>query len=145
MKVYVSGASAEIERAERWSKALRDAGIEVVSTWPEKIREAGVANPTDVEREVRAEMAAEDLMELEQATVVWLLLPNGTTSHGAYTELGYALLLRDVRTEGLHILASGTEQSIFTAMVDHYPTDEDAFTVLDMANGVVTAANKLML
>jgi hypothetical protein len=128
LKVYVGGASAEIERIEKWVRALREAGVTVVSTWVEEVRKVGTANPMHIDRAERADWAAQDLYELGAATLLWMLLPHGVTSHGAYTELGYALRMRTSRLNPpLDIITSGPEQSIFTSLVVNYATDEEAF------------------
>jgi hypothetical protein len=138
MKVYIAGASSEMERAEKWMAAARAAGIEVTSTWPEVIRAVGDANPMSASREDRAMWAATDLGEVASADVFWLLL--GKPTAGAYTELGYAVMLgavaKQARAAGiddvpdLWIIASSTETSIFTALAHHFETDEDAFHAL---------------
>ncbi|MGH7176522.1 MAG: hypothetical protein ACREJC_03990 [Tepidisphaeraceae bacterium] len=137
MKIYVAAASSEIERAEKWIAALREAGFEVVSTWPEVIRQVGQANPMQASREDRAGWAAEDLSQVATAEVFWFLL--GKPTAGAYTEFGYALFLgamsQEARLAGVNapiyrLLTSGTETSIFTALAIHFETDEKAFEAL---------------
>lgn len=150
MKVYVAGSSAEMERAEKQMAALRVAGIEVTSTWPEVIKKVGAANPMDASREDRAMWAATDLAEVASSDVFWLLLPNGAPSAGAFTELGYAVMLgavarqaRLAEVEGvpdLWIICSGTEKSIFSALAHHFATDDDAIYVLEQRHrlGLIT-------
>jgi hypothetical protein len=149
-KVYVAGASREIARAEGWMQELRAAGIAVVSTWPEVIRKvaeamkldhnvAAAANPMNASREERAGWASVDLNEVGSATIFWLLLPDGKPSEGACTELGCALMLaaasKIAREQGLNapdyqLVCSGVETSIFTALADHFPTDDAAFAAI---------------
>jgi hypothetical protein len=139
MKIYVAGASSEIDRAEKWMNACREAGIEVVSTWPKVIREVGSANPMEASREDRAMWAAVDLGEVAHSSVFWLLLPESTTI-GAWIEYGYALFLgaaaEEARNLGVpnapvfRILTSSKEKSIFTALVPNFTTDEEAFASL---------------
>lgn len=140
MKVYVAGSSGEIERAEKWMAALRAAGFEVTSTWPETIRKVGSANPMTATREQRAMWSAQDLSEVSDAEVFWLLLPEGKPSEGACVEFGYAVMLgataKEARALGIldapnfWMIASGVERSIFTALAEHFETDEKAFEVL---------------
>ena len=142
MRVYVASASSEIERAEKWMAALREAGIEVTSSWPEVIRKVGEANPMSASREQRAVWAATDLSEVSDADVLWLLLPEGGPTAGAYTEFGYAVLLgataQQARRLGVAdapifwIIVSGEEKSIFTALADHFADDEMAFEALKL-------------
>lgn len=151
-KIYVAGASSEIVRAERWMKALRDAGIEVVSSWPEVIRKVAesmklghdviaAANPMNATRAERQHWAATDLAEVSISSILWFLLPStGKPTAGAYTELGYAIALgamaQEARKVGIEdapnyrLVCSGTETSIFTALADWFPSDEEAFAAI---------------
>jgi hypothetical protein len=153
MKVYVAGSSGEIERAEKWMASLREAGIEVTSTWPEVIRKVGEANPMTASREDRMLWAAQDLSEVSNATVFWFLLPEGQSTAGAYTEFGYALFLgataREARALGIgapqfRVVVSGKETSIFTALAEHFASDEEAFRSLTLF-ALLTVAPKVEL
>lgn len=136
-RVYIAGASSEIERIELWSAALRKAGVLVVSTWPEVVRKVGSANPMTATRNERAGWANTDLNEIVEASVFWLLLPTGKPTAGAYTELGFAILQsrmqHDARNMGFPVIplitiSSGKETSIFTALTHrHTATDDEAF------------------
>lgn len=140
MKVYVAAASSEIERAEKQMAALHEAGIEVTSTWPEIIRKVGAANPMTASREDRAMWAATDLSEVSSSTVFWLLIPPpGIATDGANVEYGYATLLgamaQEARLAGVNapiyrIITSGMERSIFTALSQHFATDDEALAAL---------------
>lgn len=126
MKVYVAGSSSELDRAARWSQALRDAGITVVSTWPEVVAKVGSANPADAPADQRRSWAYTDLVvELGAADTLWLLAPLESPGRGAYVELGVAFAARKT------IVCSGpTLQSIFCALGSEFATDEHAFAVL---------------
>jgi hypothetical protein len=162
MKVYVAGASSEMERAEKWMAALRQTGIEVTSTWPEVIRKvaealklnpAHAANPMDAPREDRAHWAITDLTEVAASTVFWLLLPTGKPSVGAYCELGYAIMVSAAAAQAhalgipgapvYQLICSGAEASIFTALAEHYPTDEEAFRALTLRFALVGSVGGL--
>jgi hypothetical protein len=122
--VYVAASSHEIERAEKWMKALRDVGIIVQSSWPEVIRKSGGANPMDVSREQRKQWSIVDLEEVKKSQVLWLLCPVKPTI-GAYVELGCGW------DAGLKLIESGIEpKTIFTGLCDHYETDEQAFEAI---------------
>lgn len=140
MRIYVAGASSEIERAEQRMAALRAVSIEVTSTWPEVIRKVGAPNPMGATRDERMLWSMADLDQVSEADVFWFLLPEGKPTAGAYTEFGYALMLggmaRAARAAGVigapefWILVSGTETSIFTALADHYATDSEALDAI---------------
>jgi hypothetical protein len=126
VKVYVAGASSEIERAEVMIKRLRDAGIGITCTWPEVIRKVGAANPAEAGHSTRRMWASQDLFEVEQANVLLFLLPGaGHNTIGAWTELGcsYALAKK--------IVMAGKHPSIFTGLADEiHETDEQAYQAL---------------
>lgn len=128
LRVYLAGASTpdQIDRVRSWSARLRDAGIVVVSTWPDAIAQVGAANPRDAAAEQRCRWSAQDLREVHRADVLWLLCPPaGTTTCGAWVELGYAY------ASALSIVASGdTRQSIFTSLGVECTSDELAFEAL---------------
>jgi hypothetical protein len=128
--VYVAASSGEIERAEKWMKALRDAGIVVQSTWPEVIRKSGgVANPMSATREQRREWSFTDLAEVKKAEILWLLCPNVPTI-GAYVELGFACGSSEAANPRT-LIASGIEpRTIFTSICGYYETDELAFDAI---------------
>jgi len=141
LRVYVAGASSEMERAERYMVKLREAGIVVTSTWPEVIRSQpnGEANPMSVPRAVRARWARTDLDEVTESNFLWLLVPK-VPSAGAHVEFGYAVMLMQsfdmaealgIEAPPFELLCSGKETSIFTALSpNHFDTDDEAFGFL---------------
>ncbi len=128
MKVYVAGASAEIDRAERWMAELASAGIIVTSTWPTVIRAVGEANPKEATQEEYIQWTNKDLEEVNAAHVLWLLSPigKGVTTTGAWVELGYAAAREKL------IVASGPHKPIFTNALAsfHSPNDSSVFEYL---------------
>lgn len=107
MKVYVAGASKEVNRAVRMMQRLRDGGVTVTSTWPEVIRAVGQANPKDATVEQYIEWASKSLSEVRASDALWLLIPE-IDAVGAYIELGVAHALDKL------IVASGAHRPIFT-------------------------------
>lgn len=151
MKVYIAGASSEIARAEKWMALARAAKIEVVSTWPGVIRKVGAANPMTASRQDRARWAATDLAEVSNAEAFWFLLPEGKPTAGAYTELGYSVALAAMASQAramnveapiFWIICSGKETSIFTALADHFETDEEALQALTLRASVRASFNR---
>lgn len=123
-KLYLAGASAEIDRARKWASALRDADITVLSTWVEVIGKAGAANPADATPEQLTKWTLRDEAEVHASDLLWLLLPaKGIHTVGAYIELGLS------RAWGKHIVMSGTHRPIFTPVFADisFATDEEAF------------------
>jgi hypothetical protein len=139
-RIYVAGASAQIELIERYLSCLRAAGWTITVDWCAAVRRAGnVASPDDPA--VRRAAATEDLKGVATADVIWLVQPEGSsTSTGAWVELGYALCEREYRlatvmkigecvTTPLHIVVSGTSRKcIFSDLADYrFQSHEDAF------------------
>lgn len=120
-RVYVAGASAEIERAERVIAALRERGISVTSSWPESVREYG-ANPREASNEERLGWASDCLTDVRVADVLLVLVPRSpATTIGAWVELGYA-----VHADLPIVLAGDSRQTVFGALGDECENDEDA-------------------
>ena len=63
MKIYVAGASKEIDLVEFYINKLRNFGH---ITWCANIRKVGDANPRDLPREENAKFAEEDLLGVKQ-------------------------------------------------------------------------------
>lgn len=126
-KVYLAGASAEIERARRNVQRLRDADVYVVSTWVDVIGKVGQANPRNATPEQLTTWTLRDLEEVREADYLWLQLPaEGVHTVGAYVELGAAYILDKF------VLTSGIHRPIFTPVLSraHFETDDEAFAFL---------------
>lgn len=110
LRVYVIGASAEIDRVEGVIAKLREAGgIEITHDWTEDVRAARAAgHATDAalsDREARC-YAMNDVEGVEAAQVVLLLAP-ASPSFGAGFELGLAFTVcHDAIVCGPHARAS---------------------------------------
>jgi hypothetical protein len=137
--IYVAAASREIDRAEAVMAQLRANGMLVTSTWVDVIRKVGDANLMTADRDQRAMWSAVDLHEVSQSSIfLYLLPPKGVYTDGAPVEFGYILAMQafveQMRSQGAPIpseadrwiIVAGTERSIFTALADHYETDDAA-------------------
>jgi hypothetical protein len=102
-RIYVAGASAQIELIECMLAKLIEAGWVITCDWCAAVRAAGnVASPDDPQ--VRREAALADLEGVATADVFWLVQPDSTsTSTGSWVELGFALALR-VNVPMAHVL-----------------------------------------
>jgi hypothetical protein len=126
-----------MERAEGWMRRLEAEGIFVTSGWVEKVREVGLPNPREASVDDRADWASGDLFGVDEADVLWFLVPQEAPARGAYLEAGYALAL------GHHVVFSGdTKQSIFCALGSEYPTDEEGFDEVMQLNAAYGHATK---
>jgi hypothetical protein len=125
--VYVAGASAEVERAERIIQALRSAGFIVTHDWTRSVREyrAKGYRDADLSDEACEEIAASDLDAVRRADVLLFLSPEQPTT-GAWVELGAASNYGDKT-----ILVSGASarRYLFTRIADWIFDDDEAALV----------------
>ncbi len=125
-KVYVAGASAEIERARTMISLLEAAGIHVTSTWPSIIDSVGDANPRDASRDDRRRLSSICLEQVREADLLWFLVPpKDRPSSGAWVETGCAI------DRGKLVIASGdTKQSIFPSLAIELDDDHAALALI---------------
>lgn len=134
LRVYVAGASSEVERAERAIAALRRAGCVVTHDWTREVRDHRAKKIHDAEigdHECR-EIAVADLAAVRRSNVLLLLVPE-QPSQGAWVELGCASGVADLR-----IVACGPNMccSIFTRIADvMLETDDAAIALLSQRPG----------
>lgn len=128
MKIYVSAASAELERAERFIAAARVAGLVVTEDWTVPFRRHLDGEPVDA-----SQVAADDLNGVFAADVLVVLIPKGeATSRGLWVELGFAF------AEGKSVIAVGDPEAldIWGCMCAFVATEDEALRVLGgMAEG----------
>lgn len=109
MKVYVCGGSSELEMVADRMRQLRELGHTITHDWIATIRSVGDANPRQATHKARLAWSSEDLRGIEEADIVWCLLPT-KTSFGCAFEAGYAI------GHGQHIIMSGDwRASIFSS------------------------------
>ena len=90
MKIYIAGASKELETAEKWIKECKDIGIEITHDWTLDIL-ASFHDPTQYESpEKLRQCAQKDYEGVIHADVFWALSTEGL-SRGLHTEAGVAL------------------------------------------------------
>ena len=129
MRVYVAGSSGEMPRARAAIAACRERGWAVTEDWPAAIEAHGGLANRGLSRPARMGAARACLRGVDEADVVWLLVPgSGAPSAGCWVELGYALERGNVRA----IVCSGdTSRSIFCASAHEVETDSDALVRLE--------------
>jgi hypothetical protein len=127
MRIYVSGASNELDRARRAMRMLEARGARVAIDWTvevERLAHDGLttASMTDTNAREAAEL---NTLALRSSDALLFLAPRGT-SRDAWVELGVALELGiDVAVAG-----SAARHSISTRLAPCFETDEDAITWL---------------
>jgi hypothetical protein len=112
MNIYVCGGSTELDLVAGYMARLRAMGHTITHDWVARIREVGEANPREATEKQRTRWSREDISGLEDASVVWLILPI-VPSFGAAFEAGFAL-----GSGTGHVIASGDwRSSIFTSQL----------------------------
>jgi hypothetical protein len=132
MKVYVAGASAEIDICENYIKRLESSGkIDITFNWCDVIRKnAGI----DLISEQLKYLAMCDLGGITEADWLWVIIPT-LQSKGCWVELGYAMgtKLHMPKGKRRRIITSGrlTRNDIFPLLADkNCDTHEKAFEFL---------------
>lgn len=131
MKIYVAGASAQIELIEGFISRLRAAGCEITLDWTVLVRQAGSASPDDAV--LRKQAAEGDLDGVDGCELYWLVKPDALNpSTGAWVELGAALTRKRLLVKGPITVASGASQKcIFADLCDHnFVNHEDALAFI---------------
>ena len=111
MKIYVCGGSSEMDMLAERMVQLRAMGHTITHDWIATIKEVGDANPRDATHKQRVSWSGADLRGVEEADLVWVLLP-ANTSFGCAFEAGFALGF------GKEVIMSGDwRRSIFSSQV----------------------------
>ena len=118
-KIYVSGASREVERVRGWVAALtRSALFEFVDPWWAGAEQwSGRDQLTP--RSEQARIAARHQRAIRESHILWVLWPQ-THSYGAHVELGYALACVDLLgtlAPVVCVTGLGCNNSVFTGGV----------------------------
>ncbi len=125
MKLYLCGASSEIDLVESYMAKLRAAGRSITLDWCAAIR-ASARSDHELDHEERRAHAATDLEGVRNARIVWLLAPTPpNVSTGCWVECGHAIAYRATKT----LIASGhVVPCIFADMADKmFRTHQEAF------------------
>jgi hypothetical protein len=161
MKIYVAGSSSEKALIIPLMQNLRDHGLTISHDWT--VSEPGFGgHDAELTKEKRLQYAKNDLQKgVAEADLFWLVCPDDvkapvmvsagsvsvesylpryfTPSRGCWTELGYALCLRDINTppdpdarfeDPFPIIISGAsaQRSIFTELAsESFESHGDAF------------------
>ena len=120
-RVYVAGASAEIERCERFRDRCIAAGHAVTFDWMAHVRSTGSAN-TGLTREQRELAALACLDGAGVADVFILLFPRAVTI-GAWVEYGF--VLRDCSLVRVIVVGDDGSSVMTAAREVEYAHDED--------------------
>ena len=126
MRIYISAAVAEIDRARSAADAVRSLGCDVTSDWIEAIKPDS-PHDRDMTDADRQRVAIQDLDGIERCGLLWLLVPAERRGRGAWVELGFAL------ARGRTVICSGPDarETIFTSLCSRtFAADLDALAWL---------------
>lgn len=125
MKLYLAGASLDIELIELWVRRIENETNHTIPyDWTKTVRRQGANNP-DWLLPDRKLYSVECLQAAFSADLIWLLMTR-TPSIGAYFQVGAAF------QDGKQIIVSGdTKRTIFTSLFRHkYTSHEEAFQAI---------------
>jgi hypothetical protein len=130
IRIYLAGASSEIDRCERWRDALRERGYDITHDWMADVRANAHRPDREIPADERCGYALRDVGGVLVADAMWLLAPSNG-SIGCWVELGFALGARIVP------IVSGPWRTIFQDLpvVHRFERDEDAFAALAWPKG----------
>lgn len=134
-KVYVAGASSEIDRVESVIAALEAGGVTITSTWTQQVRKHGAGNPNNLTEEDLVTLVSRDIEEVRASDFLLLLLPIAPTV-GAWIELGLAqgINLGRQPDDRIMIHTAGIHRPIFTPVLSQCHFDSDGLAVADIVN-----------
>ncbi len=121
MRVYVAGASAEVDVCEWYRDRLLAAGVDVAHNWMASVRANPERRDNEIPRRDRKRIAATCANSVAVADVFWLLAPKGMTI-GAWVELGIAF-----GSARPTIIVSGPWKTVFGDLADQFTEHEHAF------------------
>lgn len=135
LRIYLAGASAEVELCERYRDRLRAAGVEVAHDWMSGVRANHRRHDRALPDKERRRIAARNANAVASADVFWILVPQ-TPTIGAWVELGIAF-----GSARPAIIVSGPWRSIFADLADQFSEHEHAFDhIVDLAE-IVSVRN----
>lgn len=134
MKIYLAGASRELDLIRGYRDKLVAAGHVVTHDWVAVLGEfiAAARKESDLDYEEMRSFSGEDLYGVRRAEAFWLLVPEAP-SIGCWVELGHAIHVAMMRKTT--IVVSGNEKkSIFLAQGHQFfPTHDAALAWLSTA------------
>lgn len=126
-RVYVGGASSEIERVEAFIKRVRAAGHRVTFDWAQDIRSSGKPANVGMTHEERFAAWQACMEGVESADEVVILAPrSGRTTKGAWGEMGIA-----IARGAVPIYVGHEDDTIMTSMCEVADSDDAAFAALE--------------
>jgi|SRR5208337_1500439 len=125
MKIYVAGASKELNMLASYVKKLREIGFTITHDWTaDMLQDIANGHESDksLPQETKLKYARLDYEGIQACDTIWMLVPENY-SNGAWIELGMAIALEK------HVVMSGSwQKSIFSELVSkRFETHEQAY------------------
>jgi hypothetical protein len=119
MKIYLAGASKELDTCKHYIERLKLLGHTITHDWTKEVEANGDANPKDVALGDMIKWSHDDLSGVKKSDIVWLLIPENNSA-GCWIEYGFAL--------GIHkrvVISGNWKKSIFSALAyERFPNHE---------------------
>ena len=128
-RIYVAGASADIDIIETWMRRLEEADFDITFDWTKQVRTVGAANPRDASYEDRLQWVTPNRNGVLQAEFFWLLMPVNSPSIGCWIEYGMAT--KSMFNRPIVFVSGDVGSTIFSALADHrFHNHEAAFQAI---------------
>lgn len=133
MRIYLAGATAELDQCAHYRDRLREIGHEITHDWISQVRDT-IGPDHELSHETRHACALDDMRGVLRADLVWILAPQPTNvSCGCWVELGMALAASST------IVVSGPwKRCIFADLTPHrYDHHDVAFSWIRLMSAAV--------
>lgn len=110
MKIYLAGASKELDTCKFYIERLKVLGHTITHDWTKEVEANSEGNPRETPIETMRIWSNADFNGVYKANMIWLLVPNNNSA-GCWIEYGYALGV------GRNVIVSGDwRKSIFSSL-----------------------------
>jgi hypothetical protein len=128
MKIYVASAFTNKAVVQHWQAKLREIGVAITHDWTTAEAPPGPGGELTMPLEEQQKHALADVQGVLAADLVWIIAPE-TGGCGCWFEMGLAYGDVDGGVPR-RIVVSGPRRTIFTSLVGHFTTHEEAFEVI---------------
>jgi hypothetical protein len=127
MRVYLATSFENVLNARHWMNKLRGVGIVITHDWTVAEKE-NLRGELEMPLEEQRQHAQADVRGVVTADVLWVITPP-TGGTGCWFEMGVAYGTRSLHRHP-EIIVSGPRRTIFTSLMQHYESHDDAFAYL---------------
>jgi hypothetical protein len=124
-RIYVAGASREVDLVDGFMRRLRTAGYPVAYDWTVDVRASAALGETDADlsEAARLERSGTETFAVTGCHLFWLIIPHSRVTVGAWVEMGIAMgSYRPI------VVSGDWKRTIFTAQaLRRFDLHEEAF------------------